>query len=80
MNKVNLRKTIAFTALFFGVLTTLTGFVFAGMYIFEAVIARMGEADQSLLFWYLPILFIGIFGVAVGLGIIAWGISQLKKT
>lgn len=76
---MNSKKILAFVTLLFGGLTTLAGIGFAVMYVFEAVIARIGEADQSLLFWYLPILFIGIFGIAVGLGGIAWGMYQLKK-
>jgi len=76
---MNSKRIVAFSLLVFGTLSTLAGIGFAGMYVFEAVIARIGEADQSLLFWYLPILFIGIFGITVGLGISAWGIIQLKK-
>lgn len=76
---MNSKKILAFVTLLFGGLTTLAGIGFAVTYVFEAVIARIGEADQSLLFWYLPILFIGIFGIAVGLGGIAWGMYQLKK-
>ena len=33
------------------------------MYVYGAVITRWGEADQSLLFWHLPILFFGIFSI-----------------
>ena len=36
------------------------------MYIYGAVIARLGEADQSLLFWYLPFMLFGIICVIAG--------------
>ena len=36
------------------------------MYIYEAIISRIGEPDQSLIFWYLPILFIGITSLIAG--------------
>jgi len=42
-----------------GVLATLLGLFLVVVYIAEAVVARWGEADQSLLFWYLPLLFAG---------------------
>jgi hypothetical protein len=33
----------------------------------EAVFARLGEADQSMLFWALPILFLGLLVSLTGL-------------
>jgi uncharacterized membrane protein len=36
------------------------------MYINSAVIERLGEGDQSLLFWYLPLMLIGIICVKAG--------------
>jgi len=51
------------------VLVTLSGLLLVAVYISEAVVSRWGEADQSLLFWYLPFLFAGLIltggGVAV---------------
>lgn len=65
-------KTIRRLAMAAGVLFMLAGATFCVMYVLEAIIKRLGEADQSLLFWYLPILFIGIFSVMAGLGLWAW--------
>ena len=48
------------------------------MYVYEAIIVRVGEPDQSLLFWYLPILFLGILGMVIGLGVGAWGGSRVR--
>lgn len=73
------KRIIAFSLLLFGGLLTLAGIVLSGMYVFEAIIARIGEGDQSLLFWYLPLLFIGILGIVIGLGLGSWGIIILKK-
>jgi len=50
-----------------GYLLSLAGIVFVVMYIKEAVIDRFGEGDQSLLFWYLPVLFIGMAMLLGGL-------------
>lgn len=58
---------------------TLAGVTFCAMYVVEAFIKRIGEADQSLLFWYLPILFMGLFSLMAGLGLLAWGRNRKKS-
>ena len=63
----------------FGSLATFTGAAFVVMYILEAIVARAGEPDQSLLFWYLPIVFMGLIGMVIGLGVCVWGVIRLKK-
>jgi hypothetical protein len=73
------KKTLPYVALVIGGLVALTGIACIVMYVLEAVIARIGEADQSLLFWYLPILFIGLIGMFAGAGIGIWGAIRLKK-
>jgi hypothetical protein len=48
------------------------------MYIWEAFISRIGDSDQSLLFWYLPILFLGLASVGGGSSLIILGIKRLE--
>jgi len=72
-------KVLPSGALAFGSLMALTGAAFVVMYIFEAIVARAGDPDQSLLFWYLPILFMGLIGMAIGLGLGVWGVIRLRK-
>lgn len=62
----------------FGILLVLLGMIFMGMYAWEAVISRIGDPDQSLLFWYLPILFIGIFAMLGGLLLLYLGRTRLR--
>jgi hypothetical protein len=76
---VRSKKALPYGALVIGGLIALTGIACIVMYVLEAVIARLGEADQSLLFWYLPILFIGLIGIFAGAGIGVWGVIRLKK-
>lgn len=76
---MNPKKTLPCGALVVGSLITLTGIAFAVMYVLEAIVARLGEPDQSLLFWYLPILFIGLIGIVIGVGIGIWGAIRLRK-
>ena len=63
----------------FGSLVALTGLACVVMYMLEAIVKRLGEGDQSLLFWYLPFLFVGLIGIIVGLGIGIWGANRFKK-
>jgi hypothetical protein len=62
-----------------GITLAMMGLVFIGAYISEAYIARIGEPDQSLLFWYLPLLLVGLFTAALG-GVITWvGFREYKN-
>lgn len=72
-------KILLYSALAFGSLMTLAGGAFVVMYILEAIVARAGEPDQSLLFWYLPFLFMGLIGMVIGLGVGVWGAIRLRK-
>ena len=76
---MNSKKILPCGALAIGTLIFLAGVVFTAMYISEAILARLGEPDQSLIFWYLPILFIGIAGIILGLGAGILGIIGLRK-
>ena len=71
-----LGKLLTWAVLIFGGLALVLGVVFTAMYILEAVIGRVGEPDQSLLFWYLPILFLGLIGITVGFALIRWGVRR----
>jgi len=76
---MNTKKILPCGALAFGVLIFLAGIVFVAMYISEAILARVGDPDQSLLFWYLPILFIGITGIILGLIAGILGLVGVRK-
>ena len=73
-----MKTRIAYLFVFLGGLITVLGGVFIGMYIWEAIISRMGEPDQSLIFWYLPILFIGITLLGMAVYFILIGFRSLK--
>ena len=62
-----------------GSLVTLAGAVFVAAYLWEAVIERRGDPDQSLLFWYLPILFLGLGGLASGIAMLRRGIRRMRE-
>jgi hypothetical protein len=76
---MNSKKLLSCGALVFGILFFILGVVFVVAYISEAVMARLGEPDQSLLFWYLPILFMGIAGVGLGAGVGILGVIGLRR-
>ena len=50
------------------------------MYVIEAVIRRLGEPDQSLLFWYLPILLAGLICLLIGIAATFVGFTRLRKS
>jgi hypothetical protein len=72
-------KVVSLAALVLGSLISLTGAGLVGLYASEAIITRIGDPDQSLIFWYLPILFIGLIVLAIGLGLGVWGVYRLRK-
>jgi len=78
MQRRESNKILPHVAIVFGILIAITGAVFVAMYVFEAIVARMGEPDQSLLFWYLSFLFAGVTGMAIGIGVTVLGFSRLK--
>ena len=59
-------------------LITTAGVIFVLMYVWEAIVSRFGEPDQSLLFWYLPILFLGLIASAGGLLLLLRSLNQIK--
>jgi uncharacterized membrane protein len=66
-------------AVIFGVIAFLTGLMFIILFIVKAIVERIGEADQSLLFWYLPVLIIGIIAAIPGAGFFIWGFINLRR-
>ena len=76
---MNSKKILPCGALAAGSLITLIGIGLAATYVSEAIIARLGEADQSLLFWYLPILFMGVIGIVIGVVIGVLGVIRLRQ-
>ena len=73
-----MKKWLAYSYVSAGGFITILGLVFVAMYIWEGIISRLGEPDQSLLFWYLPLLFIGIVVGRLGLYLLFLGIRNLK--
>ena len=66
-------------AMIFGVIAFITGLMFIILFIVKAIVERIGEADQSLLFWYLPVLIIGIIVAIPGAGFFIWGFKNLRR-
>jgi len=76
---VDLKKALTYLSVLLGGLITLVGASFVLMYFWEAVFTRIGDPDQSLIFWYLPILFLGLIGVLGGLALLTRGINRLRN-
>ena len=76
MNSKKIRPSLALIA---GLVLTIIGTLLIVGYIMEAYFARIGEPDQSLLFWYLPLLFVGLIAFVTGLSTGIWGFNRLRK-
>ena len=61
------------------IIAALVGAALVVAYILKAVIDGLGESDQSLLFWYLPVLFLGLGSAAVGLVAGIWAMHRFYK-
>jgi hypothetical protein len=62
-----------------GAVLLIVGAVSLKWYVWDVVIGQAGEPDRSLLFWGLPILFIGIFAGAAGLGLIIVAVHGFRS-
>lgn len=73
-----MKKLLAFCALLSGAALIVAGTVFVVIYFKDAIFMRLGEADQSLIFWYLPFLFVGISGIVCGVVFGQYGLRGLR--
>lgn len=62
-----------------GIIMSIIGVLFIGVYILEAYTSRIGEPDQSLLFWYLPFLFVGFIVLVSGIITSIHGYSDIRR-
>jgi hypothetical protein len=76
---MNSKKTWPAVAIISGIVLTTIGVLLIVGYITEAYVARIGEPDQSLLFWYLPLLIVGLITFVAGLSTGIWGFIRLRK-
>ena len=72
-------KTKSVLGLIAGTLAGLIGISLITIYILEAYVARIGDPDQSLLFWYAPFLLIGLLFLGIGLGLGTYGLHRLRQ-
>jgi len=58
------------------VVALVAGFALVRWYVWDVANGQSGEADRSMLFWGLPIVFLGIaaIGISVGLVLVAKGL------
>ena len=76
--KKGAKKILAWILMILSVCLILIGASFIFLYVRDAVILHLGEPDQSLLFWYLPILFTGVVGVPGGIALFVYAFKLWK--
>jgi len=67
-------------SLVIGIAAAAAGVALIVGYFAEAVLARVGEPDQSLLFWYLPLLFAGVAAFFGGCTAAYFGFRAVRRT
>jgi len=72
-------KIWSYSALIMGIVISIIGVVLIAGYFTEGYIAHKGDPDQSLLFWYLPVLLLGFIALVVGLSAGVWGLISIRK-
>jgi uncharacterized membrane protein len=75
-----LKKFLTYSPIFLGAVLALVGTAFVAMYFWEAIITKIGDSDQSLMFWYLPFMFIGLAGILAGLALLTWGMNRMRNS
>lgn len=75
-----IKKVGLYASLVAGIVLSLAGGAAIIAYLLEAVVARAGDPDQSLLFWYLPFLLFGLPMLIAGLKTLIRGIGCLRKS
>ena len=56
------------------------GLVALKWYLWDIVIREAGDPDRSMLFWGIPIVFIGVAALAIGLSLAAFASKSLRGT
>jgi hypothetical protein len=77
MKPIKLRRLISLIS---GIFLSIFGLILITAYIINAYYERIGDPDQSLLFWYLPILFLGIIILGFGLWLAIREFAKLTKS
>jgi len=71
------QKLISIFSIMAGTALISAGLISAGFYV-KTVIDSLGQADQSLIYWYLLFLFVGIGLLVVGIFFVIVGIMSLR--
>ncbi len=74
---MNKQKLISIFSILSGIILALMGMLGIGVYLFSGI-AVLDQPDKSIIFWYLPILFIGITLLGLAVYFIIIGLKSLK--
>ena len=69
MTSSPLRKIVCAIFMLLSALMFIVGITLIIMYVNSAIVERLGEGDQSLLFWYLPLMLFGIICTIAGMNL-----------
>lgn len=75
---IKIKRLLTFMLLAISMVLVFIGTGLIAMYLWEGIIVRIGDSDQSLIFWYLPILFIGFFSLGSGIVLFIRSYKKIK--
>jgi hypothetical protein len=78
MDKMIQRRLVARGVAVLAAIAVFIGLTALKWYFWDIVIQQAGEADRSMLFWGIPIVFIGIASLAVGIRLAAFARTGLS--
>ena len=74
---INKQKLISTFSILSGIILALMGMLGIGVYFFSGI-AVFDQPDKSIIFWYLPILFMGITLLGIAVYFIIIGFKSLR--
>jgi len=74
---MNKQKLISTFSILSGIILALMGMLGIGVYLFSGI-AVLDQPDKSIIFWYLPILFIGITLLVIAVYFIIIGFKSFR--
>ena len=78
MDKMIQRRLVSRGLAVLAAIAVFIGLTALKWYLWDIVIQQAGEADRSMLFWGIPIVFIGIASLAVGIRLAAFARKGLS--
>ena len=75
---MRVKKAFSYLLLLTGVIFAAVGIVLIFLYLYELFTMPTGASDYSIVFWHLPLVFLGLAALMFSTALIIFGKKQLK--